>query len=247
MSLPVHLVDSLAGVAVGDVVTVDGDEGRHAVAVRRLAVDEQVVITDGLGTSATGTIRSTQAKRSMDVVVDSVDVAPPLDPTFTVAQALPKGERGELAVEMMTEIGVSTVMPWAATRSIVSWRGERGVKPLARWRSTAREASKQARRSWFSQVSELASTADVVARIEAASLAVVLWESATRPIASVDVPTSGEILLVIGPEGSFTPEEVDAFVAAGAVSVKMGAEVLRTSTAGVAALAAVMSRTSRWA
>jgi 16S rRNA (uracil1498-N3)-methyltransferase len=245
MSLPVHLVPSLSGVVVGDTVTVEGDEAHHAVAVRRLKVGESVVLTDGFGVSVVGSIAST-GKRELVVSVSSVEVVPAPSPSFTVVQALPKGDRGELAVEVMTEIGVSTIVPWAASRSIVSWRGERGVKPLARWRSTAREAAKQSRRVWFPEVTDLASTADVVARIEAAECAVLLWESADLPISSLTLPEAGEILLIIGPEGSFTPEEVEVFEAAGAQAVKMGAEVLRTSTAGLAALAALLSRTPRW-
>lgn len=245
MSLPVHLVDSLAGVVVGAAVTVDGDEGHHAVAVRRLKAGEQVVLTDGRGVSATGEISAT-TKRSMEITVGAIDVQAPLVPAITVVQALPKGERGELAVELLTEIGVSTIVPWAAQRSIASWRGERGVKPLSRWRSTAREAGKQSRRSWFPVVTDLASTADVIARIKVAHLALILWEESVRPIADLDVPIDGEILVVVGPEGSFTPGEVEAFEDAGAHRVKLGDEVLRTSTAGLAASAALLSRTPRW-
>ncbi|MFT4263794.1 MAG: 16S rRNA (uracil(1498)-N(3))-methyltransferase [Nocardioides sp.] len=246
MSLPVHLVASLSGVAVGEVVTVDGPEGHHAVAVRRLEVGEAVMLTDGAGTTATGTIAATHAKRSMDVLVDRLVADEEPAPRFTVVQALPKGDRGELAVELMTEIGVSAIVPWAAARSIVSWRGERGAKPLARWRSTAREASKQSRRSWFAQVADLASTAEVAALVASADLAVLLWESAETPVAALTLPASGEIVLIVGPEGSFAPEEVELFRDAGAVTVRLGSEVLRTSTAGVAAVAALLSRTSRW-
>ena len=245
MSLPVHLVDDLAEAATGDLIAVDGDEGHHAVAVRRLKVGERVVLTDGRGSSVTGEIVET-SKRAMQVRADEVTRVPPLEPAFTVVQALPKGERGELAVEVMTEIGVSTVVPWAATRSIVSWKGERGLKPLTRWRSTAREAAKQARLAWFPEVTDLAQTAQVVERIASAQMAIVLWESATRPMSDLVLPESGEIVLLIGPEGSFTSEEIAAFEEAGAISVKMGAEVLRTSTAGLAATAALLSRTPRW-
>ena len=137
-------------------------------------------------------------------------------------------------------------MPWAASRSVAVWKGERAVKSLSRWRSTAREAAKQARRSWFPEVDELASTADVSALLGAASLGVVLHEEASVPLASLDVPATGAVVIVVGPEGGLTEEEVAAFVAAGATSVRLGAEVLRTSTAGVAAAAALLSRTPRW-
>lgn len=245
MSLPVHLVPSLDGVAAGSAVTVEGDEAHHAVAVRRLRVGESVVLTDGRGRSVVGEVAST-GKRVFTATAVTVDDAPAPEPAVTVVQALPKGERGELAVEVLTEVGVARVVPWAAARSVAVWKGERAEKSLARWRSTAREAAKQARRSWFPEVDPLASTADVTALVAAASLTVVLHEEARLPLASLDVPTAGPIVVIVGPEGGLTEEEVDGFVAAGATSVRLGAEVLRTSTAGLAAVSALLVRTSRW-
>ncbi|GAB3764090.1 16S rRNA (uracil1498-N3)-methyltransferase [Nocardioides ginsengisegetis] len=245
MSLPVHLVPSLAGVAAGASVEVTGDEAHHAVAVRRLRVGEQVVLTDGLGVSVKGAVAST-GKRVFSVEVASVDVSSPPSPSLVVVQAIPKGDRGELAVEMLTEIGVTEIVPWAASRSVAVWKGERAVKSLARWRSTAREAAKQARRSWFPEVSEMASTASVASLVGSADLAVVLHEEASVPLSSVTVPASGRIVVVVGPEGGVSPEEISTFVAAGAASVRLGSEVLRTSTAGVAAVSALLSRTPRW-
>jgi 16S rRNA (uracil1498-N3)-methyltransferase len=137
-------------------------------------------------------------------------------------------------------------VPWAASRSVAVWKGERAAKSLAKWRATAREAAKQARRSWFPEVSELASTEEVSALVADADLAVVLHEEATSSLAAVEVPATGRIVVVVGPEGGLSDDEVTAFVAAGAVSVRLGAEVLRTSTAGVAAVAALLARTERW-
>lgn len=245
MSLPVHLVASLAGVSVGDVVTVEGDEAHHAVAVRRLRVGEQVVLTDGAGRSVTGAVTDT-GKRVFSVEAASVEEHPRPEPSFVVVQALPKGDRGELAVEVLTEIGVDRVVPWAASRSVAVWKGERATKSLARWRSTAREAAKQSRRSWHPTVSELATTAEVANLVAGADLAVVLHEEAGVPLAGLSVPASGVVVVVVGPEGGLSPEEVATLVAAGAVSVRLGSEVLRTSTAGVAACAALLARTARW-
>lgn len=245
MSLPVHLVPSLAGVAVGSPVVVEGDEAHHAVAVRRLRVGELVVLTDGGGTAVTGEVAST-GKRVFEVGVTDVrrDAAP--EPAVTVVQALPKGDRGELAVEVLTEVGVARIVPWAASRSVAVWKGERSAKSLAKWRSTAREAAKQARRTWFPEVDGLASTADVVALLSGAALGVVLHEKASVPLATLAVPPVGSVVVVVGPEGGLSEEEVVAFTAAGATSVRLGAEVLRTSTAGVAAVAALLARTPRW-
>jgi 16S rRNA (uracil1498-N3)-methyltransferase len=245
MSLPVHLVPSLDGVAAGAEVEVTGDEAHHAVAVRRLRVGESVALTDGAGTSVVGEVTAT-GKRVFTVVVTTVDRSLEPDPSVVVVQALPKGDRGELAVEVLTEVGVAEIVPWAAARSVAVWKGERADRSLARWRSTAREAAKQARRSWLPDVAPLASTDEVVRLIEGADLAVVLHEAATASIADLAVPPDGRLLVVVGPEGGLTDEEIGAFTEAGAASVRLGAEVLRTSTAGVAAVAALLSRTPRW-
>jgi 16S rRNA (uracil1498-N3)-methyltransferase len=246
MSLPVHWVESLAGIGHGDPVTVDGDEAHHAVAVRRLRVGERVLLTDGHGTTVEGAVTET-GKRTMTMVADRVaDVAEP-SPRITVVQALPKGDRGELAVEMLTEIGVATIVPWAAARSIAVWRGERAEKGLARWRVTAREAAKQARRAWFPQVTGLASTEDVAGLVAEASIALVLHETASASVVDVAVPTTGTVVVVVGPEGGIRDDELETLRQAGASVVHLGTEVLRTSTAGVAAVAAVLARSTRWA
>ncbi len=242
MSLHLHLVPSLAGVDVGSPVRVEGAEAHHAVAVRRLAVGEPLLLTDGAGHVAECEVTAT-GKARLDVVVRSASFVPAPMPEVVVVQALPKGDRGELAVEVLTEIGVSRIVPWAAARSVAVWRGDRTAKSLARWQATAREAAKQARRAWFPDVTPLASTAEVAALIAGAPLALVLHEEAMEPL-PVEVP--GRVVLVVGPEGGLAPEELAAFTDAGARTVRLGAEVLRTSTAGVAAVSALLSRTSRW-
>lgn len=244
MSLPVHLVPSLEGVVVGSTVDVTGDEAHHAVAVRRLRTGERVVLTDGVGRSATGAVAHT-SKRLFSVSVEAVSTADRPMPRVSVVQALPKGDRGELAVEILTEVGVDTIVPWAASRSVAVWKGERAVKSHARWQSTAREAAKQSRRTWHPVIAPLASTDEVVGLVAAADLAVVLHEDATSALASLEA-VEGEIVVVVGPEGGLTEDEVAAFVGAGAVVVRLGAEVLRTSTAGVVAVGALLSRTPRW-
>ena len=245
MTLPLHLVPSLAGVRVGDEVAVEGDEAHHAVAVRRLRVGESVVLTDGAGASVTGQVTST-GKRVFTVEAATIDAHAEPQPSVVVVQALPKGDRGELAVELLTEVGVAEIVPWAATRSVAVWKGERVVKGLARWRATAREAAKQSRRTWHPQVADLATTDDVTGLVRGAALAVVLHEGGGEPLAELEVPSAGVVVVVVGPEGGLTDEEIAAFVAAGAHQVRLGAEVLRTSTAGLAAVGALLSRTPRW-
>lgn len=245
MTLPQHLVPSLEGVGAGSTVVVEGDEAHHAVVVRRLRVGEELQLCDGAGRVATGEVAAT-TKRSFDVRVASVAELPEPSPRISVVQALPKGERGELAVEVLTEIGASRIVPWAAARSVAVWKGERAAKSHAKWAATAREAAKQSRRAWHPVVEPLATTADVTALIGAADLAVVLHEAAGEPLGDLAVPDEGEIVVVVGPEGGLTDEEVALLVGAGGVATRLGTEVLRTSTAGLAAVAALLARTPRW-
>jgi 16S rRNA (uracil1498-N3)-methyltransferase len=245
MTLALFVQPSVAGVSVGDELTLDGEEGHHAAVVRRIAVGEEISLGDGRGTVARCRVASVD-KRSLTATVLEVDTRPAEMPRVVVVQAIPKGERGELAVEMLTEVGADVIVPWAAARSIARWKGERAEKSLAKWRTAAREAAKQARRSWFPTVSELATTDDVVALLEKASVRVVLHEAASGPLADVPVPGRGEIVIVVGPEGGITDDELAAFSAVGAEPLRLGSSVLRSSTAGVAATAALLSRTPRW-
>ena len=239
------VLPGVAGAAVGDTVVLDGDEGHHASVVRRVATGEQVQLTDGAGAVATCRVTAT-AKGSLEAEVLDLTVHPAEMPRLVVVQALPKGDRGELAVEMLTEVGADVIVPWAAARSVARWKGERAEKSLAKWRSTAREAAKQARRPWFPEVAGLASTDDVVTLLAKASVRVVLHEAASGPLADVPVPGRGQIVIVVGPEGGITEAELAAFSTVGAEPLRLGSSVLRSSTAGVAAAAALLSRTPRW-
>lgn len=243
MTAPVFLVEP--GQLAGDEVRLDGPEGRHAALVRRVAAGERVDLADGLGTIAHCEVVAVEQVSLRLRVLERVTEPEPA-PRLVVVQALPKADRGELAVQVMTEVGVDEVVPWSAARSIVEWHGARGEKKLERWRSSAREAAKQSRRARIPVVSALASTADVCARLSAATLGVVLHESAAEALAAVDVPSSGEIVVVIGPEGSLTDGELAAFATAGASAYRMGPSVLRTSTAGVAAAAVLLAKSGRW-
>jgi 16S rRNA (uracil1498-N3)-methyltransferase len=244
MSLPYFVHGSLAGVAAGESVTLEGDEARHAVVVKRIRVGERVALTDGAGSTASGSVTAAD-KHRLTLTVESARTDEPELPRVVVVQAIPKGDRGELAVEMLTEVGVDVVVPWAAARSVAVWRGDRAAKSLAKWRSTARESAKQARRAWFPEVVEMATTDRVAEMLADASVPVVLHEAASGPLADIPVPGRGEIVIVVGPEGGITEEELTAFAAVGAEPVRLGSSVLRTSTAGVAATAALLART-RW-
>lgn len=239
MSPPLFLVDELPP---GDAVRLDGPEGHHAAVVQRLRVGERIAVGDGRGTRASAVVTAVgKAVLDADIVARTHQAA--ARPSLTVVQGIAKGDRGELAVATMTEVGVDRIVPWQAARSIARWKDER---PLARWRSTAREAAKQSRRAWLPDVAEPATTAAAARALAGAAAALVLHEETDRPLSTVALPAEGEIAVVVGPEGGIDAEELAAFVAAGALVVRLGRDVLRTSTAGAAAVAALSVRLGRW-
>ncbi|MQA26953.1 MAG: 16S rRNA (uracil(1498)-N(3))-methyltransferase [Micromonosporaceae bacterium] len=243
MGAPLFLTPELPP---GDTCRLDGPEGRHAATVQRLRPGEALLLSDGRGGVARCRV-AIAGNGVLDLAVLERWAEPAPRPRVAVAQAIAKGDRGEFAVQAMTEVGVDVIVPWSAARSVARWRDERGERALRRWRTTAVEAAKQARRAWFPSVAAPADTATVCRLIKEADAAYVLHEDASGPLAGADLPREGEILLVVGPEGGVAPEERDAFAAAGAESVRLGPTVLRTSTAGVAALSVVNVGAGRWA
>jgi 16S rRNA (uracil1498-N3)-methyltransferase len=242
VSAPLFLVDALPE---GERATLAGPEGHHAVAVQRLRVGEELLLGDGRGATATAVVTGT-GRSMLELRITGRRYARPPVPRLVVVQGIGKGDRSELAVQAMTEVGVDGIVPWPATRSVVRWRGERGERAWRRWLVTAREAAKQSRRSWLPVVTEPAPTPAVAARLREAAAGFVLHEEAEERLATVALPPEGEIVLVVGPEGGVAPAELGAFMAAGAVPVRLGGTVLRTSTAGVAALAVLSTRLARW-
>ncbi|MGY1688797.1 16S rRNA (uracil(1498)-N(3))-methyltransferase [Geodermatophilus sp. SYSU D01105] len=239
---PLFLLDELPD---AEELLVDGAEGRHAVDVLRLTVGERVRVGDGRGTVAEGEVASA-GPEGLRVAVSARHEVPPPALELVLVQALPKGERGPLAVEMATELGVDRIVPWAASRSVTRWREDRAAKGVAKWRAAARAASKQSRRPRVPEVTDMMTTRQVCGALADVDLALVLHEQARHPLARLELPTSGTVAVVVGPEGGLSDGEVVALAAAGARPVRLGPEVLRTSTAGAAALAALSVRT-RWA
>jgi len=238
-----YLASDLEGrdVVAGETVTVTGDEARHAITVARVRVGERVAVSDGAGLLVAGTVTAVEPG-AVSVAAESVRRHPPAEPEVWLAQALAKGDRDELAVQAATELGVSGVIPWAAERSISRWDGAKAVKGRERWGSIVREATKQSIRPRVPVVDPVASTASLT---RLPGLVLVLEPTAETRL--VDVPLDADrVTLVVGPEGGVAPRELAAFAEAGAVAVRLGPEVLRTSTAGPAALAVLNARLGRW-
>jgi len=228
-----------------NVVVLSGAEGRHAAAARRLRPGERAEVSDGAGLVAECVVTA-HRPGGLELAVRARREVPRPDPVITVVQAIPKGDRGELAVEELTEVGVDRIVPWAAARCVPVWRAERGARSLAKWRVTAREAAKQSRRAWIPEVTEAASGADVAQVIGKAACAIMLEPGAAESLGHVSPPESGDLVLIVGPEGGITSDESAAFRAAGATACHIGPTVLRTSTAGTVAAAVLLSRTGRW-
>lgn len=265
MSVPVFLAER-EQLLSGGRVRLSGAEGKHASAARRLTAGERVDLTDGAGLLAECVVTGT-GRDELEVEVQARGERPPPAPRLIAVQALPKGDRGELAVEAMTEAGVDVIVPWAASRCVTRWYPGRGEKALARWRVKAREAAKQSRRVFLPEVTELATTVTVAETLASTSCGVILDGEADARLADMPLPhvtqgsgaadaagdawesrdiETGDIAVVIGPEGGVSPDERATFESAGAVAARLGPTVLRTSTAGVAAAAVLFARYGRW-
>ena len=230
-----------ADAELGSRVSITGDEARHAVSVARVRVGERISIGDGSGFLVRGAVVEA-SPNELAIEVDEVRHDPEPEPPLWLAQALAKGDRDELAVQAATELGASGVIPWAAERSVSRWDGVKAVRGQERWGSIVREASKQAIRSRVPDVAALATTAQLAAL---PGRVLVLDPLAELALTAVDLGEE-RIVLVVGPEGGISPREFEVFEAAGAIRVRLGSEVLRTSTAGPAALAVLNARLGRW-
>ncbi|PPI34212.1 16S rRNA (uracil(1498)-N(3))-methyltransferase [Rathayibacter sp. AY1B4] len=241
-----HYIDESldsGGFVVGGRLALTGAEARHAATVSRIRAGESVRVGDGRGFVATAVVESAEPARVV-LVVESVQESPVPSPRLVLVQALAKGDRDELAVQAATELGVDEVVPWQAARSISRWSGPKEEKGRERWRAIVREASKQSLRPRVPEVAPLEQVRGLVARA-ATSRVLVLEPSAQARLSQV-VPDGRDLVLVVGPEGGIAPEELRLLAEAGAEAVALGDSVLRTSTAGPAAIAVLSARLGRW-
>lgn len=247
MTAPLFLVDpgALDGRGRDDVVELTGPEAHHAATVVRLAAGEEVLVADREGARVLTVAEDvTRDVVRLRIAERADEAAPAL--RLTLVQALAKDGRDEDAVEAATELGIDGIIPWQADRSIVRWKGPKVDKGLAKWAKVVERAAKQSRRARWPQLGGLLTSATLPERFsEPGVTPFVLHEDATTPLASVHLPDEGEVLLLVGPEGGVSPDEIGLLVAAGAMPVRLGSQVLRASTAGPAAIA-VLSARGRW-
>ncbi|MFJ6534766.1 16S rRNA (uracil(1498)-N(3))-methyltransferase [Paenarthrobacter sp. NPDC091711] len=257
MSNPVFFTPagSLDQLIPGATFVLEGAEARHAVTVKRLAVGEPVDIADGSGMRLTGTVVDA-GSGTLTVEASEVFLEHQPEVRLVLVQALAKGDRDELAIETATELGIDAVIPWQSERAIVRWKGDRAAKAHAKWQSVVTAAAKQARRAWIPEVRSIVDTGALAKAVAAADVAIILHEDAKNPLRTVleesvavrtgEDGTPREVLLIVGPEGGISPREVTRLSDAGAVTALLGHHVLRSSTAGPAAVVLASDVLGRW-
>jgi 16S rRNA (uracil1498-N3)-methyltransferase len=235
---------AVASATVGGTLVLEGDEGRHAATVVRVRPGERYLVADGAGRRALCEAEAVERTWVRGRVLEVTDEPAP-QPRLVLVQALAKGDRDEQAIEAATELGVDEVVPWQAERSVVVWRGDRAAKSLAKWTAVVTRATKQSRRARVPLTSAAHDLAALVSRVQASALTVVLHEEAVEPLAGIELPQAGDVLVVVGPEGGISPRELEALTSAGGRPVRLGTTILRSSSAGPAALA-VINAATRW-
>lgn len=241
---------SLDGVALGETIGVEGQEAHHAATVSRVRAGEQIRFADGRGLAVGGAVTSASRER-VEITVASIDHEPAPVIELWLAQALAKGDRAELAIQAATELGVTGVVPWQAARSVSRWSGPKVQKGVARWQSVVQEAAKQSLRARTPEVAAPVDLEGLVALASDDTTIVVLDPDAPRTLVSQLEPgglvaLSSRLVLVVGPEGGIDGREHEALDEAGAVRARLGRPVLRTSTAGPAAIAVIQAVAGAW-
>ena len=262
MTLPVFLAEDLTpaheSLSVGDSATLGGAEGRHAASVRRIGAGEWVDVVDGLGLRATCEVSGSD-KSTLSLIVRELVYEDAPSPEVILVQALAKGGRDEAAVEICTEIGIDRVVPWASQRAIVQWKGPKAEKGRAKWEGVARAAAKQSRRAYVPVVEDVKDSRElaswVASLIGEAGVAFVCHEEATESLgaALARIQESSEegalparIAVIVGPEGGIGPEETAQLLDAGARTIGLGDNVLRSSTAGAVALTLIRAAAGKF-
>lgn len=242
---PLFRLEGAARLTVGAEALLDGAEGKHAVGVRRMRAGEAIQLTDGHGVRLRGTV-ATVADKTLTVTVREVIAEPQPAARLVLVQALAKGDRDELAIQAATELGAWAIVPWQAERSISRWDSAKAAKGVERWQMIVTEAAKQSLRAWHPEVRQPATTRELCAGVSAFDTVLIL--DPTAAVALTALPAlQGDVAIVVGPEGGISDGELAELEAAGAKRVRLGSEILRTSTAGVAAIAVLQAKLGAWA
>lgn len=242
---PLFRAEIAAAPAAGSLLELDGPEAKHAMAVRRMKPGEAIQLSNGSGLRVRGQVKELTGNTLTVAVTQVIDEQKPAV-QFFLAQALAKGDRDELAIQAATELGIFGIYPWQSERSVSRWDGAKIEKGKSRWQSIVNEAAKQSLRVFEPEVFDPRSSKQLAAAFADFDQVIILDPTASSGLASNQLPTAGRVLLVVGPEGGISDPELIAFEAAGARRLNLGAPILRTSTAGVAALSGLLAISGAW-
>lgn len=231
--------------AVGTSFTLGGPEAKHAISVRRMTIGESISVSDGSGVKMRGKVTKVK-KETLEISIESIEeLFAPKSQLFLV-QALAKGDRDELAIQACTELGLFGVIPWQADRSISIWKAEKKQKGQARWQSIVTEAAKQSLRAFIPRVEQVLDSQELISALEVFDQVLILEPEADKSITEINPPAEGKVAIVVGPEGGISEQELESFKKAGFSSVRLGRGVLRTSTAGMAAVSYLQAKLGDW-
>lgn len=231
--------------AVGTSFTLGGPEAKHAISVRRMTVGESIAISDGFGVKIRGRVTKLK-KETLEISIESIEELLEPESQLFLVQALAKGDRDELAIQACTELGLFGVIPWQADRSISIWKAEKKQKGQARWQSIVAEASKQSLRAFIPRVEQVLDSQELISALRVFDQVLILDPEADKSITEFNPPAAGKIAIVVGPEGGISEQELESFKKAGFSSVRLGSGVLRTSTAGMAAVSYLQAKLGDW-
>jgi 16S rRNA (uracil1498-N3)-methyltransferase len=242
---PLFISPISSDVSVGSKVKISGPEAKHALSVKRMQPGEAIAVSDGQGTKLHGKV-TLATKEFLELEVSAIEQLERPKPSLTLIQALAKGDRDELAVQACTELGIDTVIPWQAERSVSIWKHDKKIKGQLRWQSIATEAAKQSLRAFIPKVEPVLGTEELLARLKSFDICLVLDPTAKTSITSVELSGNNSIALVVGPEGGISDQELQAMHGAGGALVSLGSGILRTSTAGVAVVSYIQAKLGNW-
>lgn len=231
--------------AVGTSFTLGGPEAKHAISVRRMTIGESISVSDGSGVKMRGKVTKVK-KETLEISIESIEELFAPKSQLVLVQALAKGDRDELAIQACTELGLFGVIPWQADRSISIWKAEKKQKGQARWQSIVTEAAKQSLRAFIPRVEQVLDSQELISALEVFDQVLILEPEADKSITEINPPAEGKVAIVVGPEGGISEQELESFKKAGFSSVRLGRGVLRTSTAGMAAVSYLQAKLGDW-
>lgn len=228
-------------------VTVAGEDAFHIVKVMRMRQGDKIIASNGQSREVIAVLNTLSSSEVVADIVEEREWTPEPAWLVSIAQGLPKGDKMELVIQKGTEIGAASFVPFESERMIVQYDGKKAEKRLERWSRIAKEAAEQAHRGSVPPIAPVHSWKQLLQRFADYDLVLFCYEKrseASKGLRDALLPYRERqqlrVLLIVGPEGGFTEQEADQAEEAGAVLAGLGRRILRTETAGMAALACLL-------